>query len=164
MSPLALWKPLAALALVVTIALLWARGNDYRRQAELWRTATAKYEQANKDATRWAEAERAAKDAAAKHIKETANASLKPSLDAGARTAGDYAAHNRCVRVEASEGRGVGADMSRPASPAGQPEIARGAPDVAVSERDLAVCTSATLRLENAIQWAAEAKGAGLAN
>ena len=156
MADLRLWKPLAALALVVALALLWARGNDWKRQADLWRTATAKWEQANKDATRWALAEKAAREAADRQRKDQADAQLETALVDGRDAARRYADANRCVRVEASGGRGVGADLPGAGAAAQVADRAGPAPEllVGISDADLAICAANTLRLENARGWA----------
>lgn len=161
LTPLAR-KLLGSLLILAVVAGLFIRGNHYRAQRDDERDHVAKWQAANEAATQWAKAEKAAKDAAARDIKEAANDTLKPTLAAGDDAARRYAQSNRCVRV-ASEGDRVGADMSGPASPAGQPETAGGAPAVAVSERDLGICTAAVLRLENALTWAQDAISKGLA-
>lgn len=157
---------LIPLGLVLALsAFLWARGNHFRAERDHWYEATLKWQAANKAATKWAEAEKAAKDAAAREAKGAADAKLKPSLDAGDDIARRYADANRCVRVEAAKGRGERADLPGTAGAAAKPEGAGGSsePLVGLSETDVRICVANTLKLENAVGWAADAKAKGLA-
>lgn len=157
-------NPWQAALIVAVLALGWTwhgkskaigQRDAARAQVALWKDANAK-------ATAWAKAEAARKDQLAETAKDNANAALKPSLAAGQAATARYADSHRCLR--AADSRGVNADLPRPVPVAGQPSRDGGPDDVAVTRRDLDICTANTLRLDNAVNvWAAEMVARGLA-
>lgn len=155
----------ALLVALLACGWLWMGWNKAdRKTAAAW-AVVAEYKEANAKATAWALAEKRAKETAATDIKESANAVLKTSLVAGQAATDRFFADNRCVRFTPAKGGGERADMPRPDSVAGQPERAGGDAELAAIDKpDLNACTTAALRLDNAVNvWAADMVAKGLA-
>ena len=158
----------AIIALSIALAGVWwvksGQVEDANRRADKWHTAWTAMDTAQRVAMKLALAEKAAKEAAATQSKDNANAALKPSLVSGMAANDRYAVSNRCVRVGPDPSRRQHADLSGAIPVAGQPQGGGGEDAVAISERDLVVCTANTLRLDNAVNvWAADMVARGLA-
>lgn len=155
------WTHYAVLVLVC--GLLLVRGNHYERDRDAWKDTAGRWEsaqQAQEAAYVAAQAAAKVKAIAAvlatetkyKEIADAAQSRHTASLDAALQRAGTYAAVNRVRRAQAAPGAGGRSAAATPHdSPSRDDRSGREAELVAITRRDLDVCTINTARLDTIV-------------